>query len=404
MGKSDGVGFADRGVPWFYFMEYNIKPLAKLIQDAFNESLFDGKEFFEFGYVDKDELLKEYEKGLISINEYRIPTWKAAIEAWDVLWDGTEAIAREDKSWKSSERSSKEFSEKIWKSISETLEKQAKKLSFWTEEYNQEVWEQKMKRTDKDEEKMSKIQRKIWKEQLNDILKAIWNEKALKKVNSEDDLLNEKKYSVMYAALYTKFFTDIMKREGKVAIAEISAQKFSISKVNKWIGENIDRMAKDLDKTTRRDIFKIIKEWNEEGVGVGQIRSAVNSKFDVYAQTWDKWRVDKIVRTEITDASNKAQEEAYVQSWVVEWKEWFASLDERLCPICQELHWKIADLWAAFVEKGWTVAWVKLDYKTVGFPSAHASCRCTTRPVILDADEVKKLKNILESNWKTYGE
>jgi len=91
LGKSDGVGFADRGVPGYYFMEYTIKPLAKLIAGEMNASLFDGKEHFEFGYVDKDEILKEFQANVVSINEYRIATGRAPIAGGNVLWDGTDA-------------------------------------------------------------------------------------------------------------------------------------------------------------------------------------------------------------------------------------------------------------------------------------------------------------------------
>lgn len=40
LGKSDGVGFADRQVPEYYFQKYHILPLARQIQEALNKTLF----------------------------------------------------------------------------------------------------------------------------------------------------------------------------------------------------------------------------------------------------------------------------------------------------------------------------------------------------------------------------
>ena len=394
--KSDWVWFADRWVPEYYFMKHNIHPLTKLIADAFNKSLFEGKEYFEFGYVDVGHMIQEFKDGVISINEYRIATWRQPIIWGDVLWDWTDAtLADVTKSSK--------FQEAIWEAVTKSLEKQAKKLVFWTDEYNQDIWEQKIARTDKQEEKMTKIQRIIWKEQEKDILKNIGNWKSVKKVDKEDDLFDEKKYTVMYATLYTKFFTDFMDEEWKIAMSEITDEQFEIAKLNSFIGKNIDRMSKDLDKTTKKEMFEIIKEGNRSGDGVAPIKRAISAKFNIYAKTGDKGRIDKIVRTEITRASNESQDEAYKQSWLVEQKEWFTALDERVSNECQVLHGLRVDVWWIFLKK-WDKDPLgnKITYETIKHPPRHPRCRCTLRPIISEKG-MKKVKQILEVNGKTYG-
>jgi SPP1 gp7 family putative phage head morphogenesis protein len=62
----------------------------------------------------------------------------------------------------------------------------------------------------------------------------------------------------------------------------------------------------------------------------------VRAKFNQY--TRKNGRIEKIVRTEITRASNKSQDEAYKQSGVVQSKEWYTALDERVSQECAALH------------------------------------------------------------------
>ena len=96
-----------------------------------------------------------------------------------------------------------------------------------------------------------------------------------------------------------------------------------------------------------------------------------------------KTRIDSITRTEVTNASNYGSEQAYIDSWVVESKEWFTSIDERVCPNCNPLHWKTIKLWWTFFKKWDTAAWgLKLDYKTIKRPSLHTNCRCTLIPIL----------------------
>jgi hypothetical protein len=113
---------------------------------------------------------------------------------------------------------------------------------------------------------MAKIQKKIWSAQEKEIIENIKKAKSIKEIKKESELFDEKKYKLLYIALYTKFFNDFMGAEGKLAIEEISDETFAIAKINKWIGENIERMSKDIDETTRKEVFKIVKEGNRDGV------------------------------------------------------------------------------------------------------------------------------------------
>lgn len=372
MWKSDGVGFADRRVPWYYFTEYNLKPFSYQIQEPLNKSLFKDIWYFTFEFPsDKEELMKEYQSNLITQNQYLTSTWRLPFKEGNRLWDGSEMTIDEKV---------KTFESNLFKSIEKWLEKSLIwNKTFWSEDYNQKYWESKIKRTDKYENEMAKIQKKIWSAQEQEIIANLTKPKT-KEIKKPEDLFDSKKYNLLYITLYTKFFENFMGAEGKLSISEISDETFAIAKMNKWIGENIDRMSSDIDDTTRKEIFEIIKVWNRDEVWVWTIVASVNSKFSLY--TKKNWRVEAITRSEITRASNKSQDEAYKQSWIVQYKEWYTAIDERVCQYCGDLHKKRVWLWNDFIKLGDEHLGEKITYEDVSYPPRHVNCRCTIRPII----------------------
>lgn len=381
--KSDWVGFADRKVPEHYFMNYTIKPLARMIQEKLNKELFE-KSFLIFEFPqDKQELLLDYQAGTITLNEYRTAIGRTPYIDGDVLFNWNSVIIDEVK---------KEVKEDKTDFIKKSLEEAFKKKEFWTDEYNQKFWEIKISRTDKYENEMSKIQERIFKRQEKEILENLSSSKSIKKIEKEDDLFNAKQMQLLYLTLYTSFYKDMMLKEWQLAISEISDEIFWINALNVWIWENIDKMSKDIDETTRKEMFKVIKEWTLEWLWADAISLNIRKKFTTYKKK--DGRVDKIVRTEVTRATNKSQNEAYTQSGVVESKQWYTALDERVSQQCQILHWKEIKIWWTFLKK-WDTDSLgnKVTYESVEYPPRHPNCRCTIRPIISrkNYDDFEKL-------------
>ena len=392
--KSDWVWFADRGVPGYYFTEYCLKPLALQIEENLNKTIFDWVWYFSFVFMqDKDELLKEYQANTISLNEYRLWTWRTRLEWGDVLWDWTPAKVENSKKRASSEEMSSLEQKLFW------AMKEAENVDvFWTEQYNQKIWTQKIKRTDEYEVELAKLQKRIWNAQEKEILENLSKEKWMKKIEKEEDVFDKKKYNLMYIALMSKFFKDLLSKEWTIALEEISEETFAIAKLNKWIWENIDRMSKDIDSTTRLEMFEIIKQGNRDKVWVATISANIRAKFSQY--TRKSWRVENVVRTEITRASNKAQQSAYEQSWVVVKKQWYTAIDERRCEYCADLHWKTIKLNESFLKLWDKHLWQKIEYETVEFPPRHPRCRCTERPIV-ERKHFQKMKEVLLKKWVT---
>lgn len=385
LGQADWVGFADRKVPEHYFINYTIKPLAKMLQEKLNKDLFEKSFlFFEFPQ-DQDDLLKDYQSWVITLNEYRTATWRNPFSNWDVLNNWESFTVEETK---------KEVTENI---VSKSFQNAFKWIEFWTEEYNQKIWEKKINRTDKYENEMAGIQEKIWNIQLKEIDKNLKDKKSIKKINKESDLFDAKQMQLLYLTLYTSFYKDMMTAEGNIAISEVSDESFAIAQVNQWIWENIDKMSKEIDDVTRKDMFKIIKSGNEEWLWAAAISKNIRDKYKQY--TKKDGRVDNITRTEVTRASNKSQDEAYIQSGVVSEKEWYTALDERVSEQCQILHWKKIKIWGTFLNKGETDALGnKVTYEDVWYPPRHPRCRCTIRPII-SRKSMEGFKKVLDKKW-----
>ncbi len=103
------------------------------------------------------------------------------------------------------------------------------------------------------------------------------------------------------------------------------------------------------------------------------------------------YRATRIARSEVLRATNFATNEAYVQSGVVEKKEWLTAHDERVCPWCGPMDGKTIGVKEVFFEEGDTIKGKNENGKTVtmtvgvddvDFPPLHPNCRCTLIPIV----------------------
>jgi len=130
--------------------------------------------------------------------------------------------------------------------------------------------------------------------------------------------------------------------------------------------------------TVERHRAALIKE--------GVSKSAAQKSAAKYAKTIRKRRAVSIGRTELANAYNGSRHITvtdFVDRQVIHEeiiKRWYSAVDERVCPLCGDLH-------------GTTVAlretWVRVDGKTAKetvtgeHPPAHSKCRCVTLYEIL---------------------
>lgn len=124
---------------------------------------------------------------------------------------------------------------------------------------------------------------------------------------------------------------------------------------------------------------------NQESIA--QIKERVER---VYADARG-YRATKIARSEVLRATNFATEQAYIQSGVVEKKEWLTAHDERTCPWCGQMDGKQIGVKEVFYEEGDVIRGKNENGKTVtmtvgiddlSFPPLHPNCRCTLIPIL----------------------
>lgn len=382
-GLNDGVGYTDRTVAYENLARIKLYPMALRIQEALNTHVFWGIGFFSFVNVipvDREQLLKDYQLGLITRWEYRTLSGYQAIQNGDVLING-ESIEYEEKNKKkeiTAEDSIKGvLSKKIAKAF-KTFDISEKWLAEDREKKLELRWDKKILRTDQYEKKFNLLMGNIFDLQEKEIIKKIntLSKKSLEDVNDlkEEDLFVETAILIIYQNQFKKLFQDIVLEEGKIAMREVLKNGvFSMVQPEKWIGKNIKRFALDIDMTTRKQIIEIIKKEYKAGSGTAVINKKIREKFQQYKTS----RVNKISRTEITNSVTYSRIEAWEQSKVVEYKQWWTALDERVSPECSALHGKKIKLKDTFYKKGDKDSEGKVvDYMDVEWPPKHVNCRC----------------------------
>lgn len=352
-----------------------IKPLATMIQEALNREVFQGIGYFQFMNIipsDTEALLADLNSWAITINEYRQERWYVQIKDGDYLKNqnifSTEAPEQVEPI--------EQEKTVIWEMIQKTFKKYIK----WTKEnreereiYGQKKWEAKIQRTDKYEIKYIEKVKELFAEQKNEIVQQILAQKKYKKVTkpSMDNLLTTAKRVLSLSWVYREVF----QAEWTQALNDVWLNTiFQVwsPKANKWIRDNIILVAKEVNATTKKKVFDTIERMNDAGKWAEEIAKEIEWQF----MEFSKSRASAIARTEITRASSEAEIQAYEQSWVVEWKEWYTALDERTCDECMEMHGKIIGLRETYKDKEET------GYIDIVWPSLHPLCRCTLLPVI----------------------
>jgi len=141
----------------------------------------------------------------------------------------------------------------------------------------------------------------------------------------------------------------------------------------------IKKYSEEVNKATVDSLKKTLQEGIREGESIPHLRKRVSKVFDFA----ERQRSTMIARTETIRASNFGAEEAFIQSGVVEGKEWLAATDERTCPECMEMDGKKAGLSKSFDTGKLDI---DLDYTEgeMPYPPLHVSCRCTITAILVE--------------------
>lgn len=377
IGITDDVNRASATVAENTFYKTCIWPLAKQIEERLTEDLFNNEVEYRFINVvpqDTEQLLEDLNNGAITINEYRQKTGYEPLENGDVLKLDQSLLVPSEWAIEQEEKSHK---------YSDIVKNTIKKNTKGTEEYKksrqerkEKIRRQKIQRTNKYELAREQAINEVFEIQKSDLIQ--WVKKWYTKAKKPE--FNSIKYKAIWRSTLRPLFENVMRNEGTEANTLIGVQDlFDIGnpEINKYIRDNIERVAKDVDNTTKNKIFDIIEQGNEEWLGAEDIRNNISSEFENFKDV----RSSTIARTEITRASNEASQIAYREGGV-EFKEYLAELDGRTSDICRNLNGKIVKIWENFADEGETIAGFKLDYEDIEHPPTHPNCRSTLIPVL----------------------
>lgn len=380
---TDGVWYTDRLVWKTNFAEFKLKPIALKIQEALNKNVFDWIWFFKFINiipVDVEQLSRDYQLWVITIDEYRIKRNYLNIKNGNknINWE----VFEYENEWNYSEKRDFSVEEILQKTVKDFALKEKNK--FENEDFCQKRWEQKINRTNKYEKDFKENLVKIFDLQEKEILKNLdqkYSKKSLEDLEEleEKDLFSDTAFIIIFQRFFYDQYIKFMKAESEIARAEVWNHNLNFEKIKKFIWQMIRKFALEINATTKAEILKIIKEGLKNWVWYEEIKRNVKSKFSEYKKS----RVEKIARTEVSRWVNKAREETWKQNPRVTYKKWWTSLDERVSKECGLLHWKKIPINENFYN-----LWDKdengkvIDYEDISWPPRHVNCRCDLIPIL----------------------
>lgn len=100
-------------------------------------------------------------------------------------------------------------------------------------------------------------------------------------------------------------------------------------------------------------------------------------------------QIKRIVRTELTRTSNIGAKKRYLQSGQ-RYVQWNTAIDERVCPICGQLHGKVQEIGKTFTVFLTGKAQRMNKGKDIKMPPAHPNCRCGITPAFKKRKIIKK--------------
>ena len=353
-----------------------IEPLAKKIARVLNDQLFNGIWIFEFVNVlptDEEEIRNHYFAGGITRNEYRQELGYKPIKWGDVFTDGTEAVITEEKK------------DNVWMTMKAVNFQDIVKSNIpRSEEWMQKRWVQKQKKNIDYEQKLKVWFQKIFDQQKKDILKKFDQDhkKGFKKYDYQLLL----KYYTLYHIFLRPTVEEIMMQEGLRAMSELNVDiEFNpnTDKIKKELKQKIQLIAKNVDALTDEKIGKVVEMGLAGNMQPEEIKKELVKVFDELQGR----RLETIVRTEAIRFGTYAEQSAREQSGVVQSKQWWTAIDERVCEYCGKMHGKKIWLQEDFFKKGSVMLgnnWgkMKLDYEDIVGSPLHPNCRCDMIPLI----------------------
>jgi HK97 family phage portal protein len=431
LGLTDDVNKANAFATTRSYMERVVTPRMRKFVAQLNEfflPMFEGSENLFFDFVDPSpddvELkLKTYENALnfgwMTVNEVRSAENLPPLEGGDEIEDEGSIDAPEEdeekripqmlrkakhmipvppKSLKELEINelAQKIQKKIYGAVSQLMKKEVDKpkISEEDKEKREKIWRQFSNRAFDKEAEMIKLMRILWDSDEKEILDKLNTLKGYTFVQRKDkisDLLPDlAQWNKEWLGTLLPFITDMVKEEGDKALDFVGVGgdlNMGSKAVVNYLGTDSVKLVKEINKNTRTKLRKTLAEGIKDGEGIPTLRKRVRKVFTMGRKS----RSENIARSETIRAFNFGAEQGYIQSEVVAEKEWLTSVDDRVCPWCNNMEGTTIKLGKPYFKKGTTLTVendegkkVTLPFNVVDVdgPPLHPQCRCTLIPVI----------------------
>lgn len=450
LGITDDVNRANAEATDYVFVRRTIKPKMERIIQQLNEfllPLFSGTEqmFYDFDdpvpedKVQKLELQKAgLQYGWLTINEARAIDGYGPLEGGDELRVpissvplGEEGIPPELRSVVNRERlislkarTRKADKEKKFRSHLETAlageigrmmsknKKHVKKdvqepqNTFEHDERAVGFQEKQLSIADEFESQFKNSVSDVFKAQMDYVL-SLMPTKGVKQSPSE---INWKQYLLLPEKEKERFKKELSSLISKLIIAQSTEafafigldQTFDANNpaLNAYLEKRAFRFSRPVTLLTNRALARQFKAGISAGEGIPELRKRVESVFG----KMERYRSERIARSETIRATNYTSVESWKQSGVVDAEQWITASDERVCEWCGPMNGKIIPLGDSWFNRGDSVQGtaggaLKLDYEKIEHPPLHTNCRCTLVPVVakaMHADAGKGVDSLID--------
>lgn len=275
---------------------------------------------------------------------------------------------------------------------------------------HEKFWNDYIKRIDPHEKRYKETIRKLLQKQAEEVFEKIREYPNSPLMWQFDGVKSFREIAEAEA----KFITLLYKQEGQRAIdlvLELASKSYNLKpevgitfdienpRAIEELLKQTRRFPAGLIRTTEEEIREAIAIGIKEGETLDQIADRVEAKLGT---THILDRAELIARTEGIYAANAGAELGYMQSGVVEGKQWLIAWDERTCDICLDMEGMTAPLGTSIWEKeGLTLTDVQSQYGldfdyTAGempHPPIHPRCRCTLIPILKAISRIIEIWN-----------
>lgn len=253
------------------------------------------------------------------------------------------------------------------------LEKEMQRFHY-TEEQRDRIWLKFVARSDSHERKYRSVFRKMFEKQRDEVLGKM-PQKAYKatQMDVENWMLDKPKWNVRFSEAGQLLLPMTVEEAGSAELETlIVGVDFDVSnpRVTQFIEKRKIKL-RQVNDTTELAIRRQLTQGIDLGESIPELRKRVQDVFTDASRN----RATMIARSEVIRASNAGAEEAYIQSGVVEGKEWLTAADERACPWCEDMNGKTMGLGQNFFALGEQMTVdgrvMHFDYDEVKYPPLH---------------------------------